>query len=396
MSRNSTPVLSSIIKTTAKYHDSNEPNKLKPIIKIDSNAAEHHYYIINDDDDDNDYNNQLHSMKNGGLNYIRASIDSGRDNPFKPEGEIYRSAEPIVDYYKFGPNQSRAQSPSYDELVSCYQSKLMTVANNHETGLEALNAKNDKKKNKSKKKNKKEQETYRKQMRNDEQQQQRANGTHSSCALVADNNTGERRASCWRRWLCCGCRCNNKRRMTTNLDINNVPKISSTINDQNTDNDEHQRRQISDRMRANLEIGSNLAALKEQQESNEKIMPKQKLILVNNEIREENNIEENSRLPINDVSDPLINVTDSTTTTNLTMTKKEQPSNDIITSRTIETTNILSAHKDPNDSVIKIQSTPSNQQIEQDKSQSTRADSPTSASQKIEFVVANNVITAGQ
>jgi len=50
-------------------------------------------------------------------NTVRSSIDSGRDNPFKPDGEIYRSADPIVDYYKFGPNQSRTQTPDYSELL---------------------------------------------------------------------------------------------------------------------------------------------------------------------------------------------------------------------------------------------------------------------------------------
>lgn len=79
-----------IIKATAKIREAEESIKQKPIIQIDKD------YL---------------------LNSIRASIDSGRDNPFRPDGEIYKSADPIVDYYKYGPNQSRAQSPSDNQLL---------------------------------------------------------------------------------------------------------------------------------------------------------------------------------------------------------------------------------------------------------------------------------------
>lgn len=51
-------------------------------------------------------------------NTIRVSIDSGRDNPFRPDGPIYRSVDPIVDFYRTTPSsrpQSRAEEPESAE-----------------------------------------------------------------------------------------------------------------------------------------------------------------------------------------------------------------------------------------------------------------------------------------
>lgn len=81
---------SELIKTTAKYQEAAEPVKQKPVIQIERPLP----------------------------NTIKASlVDSGRDNPFRPDGEIYKSADPIVDYYKHGANQSRAQSPTDSQLL---------------------------------------------------------------------------------------------------------------------------------------------------------------------------------------------------------------------------------------------------------------------------------------
>lgn len=81
-----------VIKTTARFQEANEPNRQRPIIRIDP---------------------AISFDASGDLpNTIRDSIGSGRDNPFRPDGKIYRSADPIVDYYKNGPNQSRGQSPA--------------------------------------------------------------------------------------------------------------------------------------------------------------------------------------------------------------------------------------------------------------------------------------------
>lgn len=125
--------MSGIIKATAKFQEAAEPIKQKPIIQIDRTALP---------------------------NTIRSSLDSGRDNPFRPDGEIYKSADPIVDYYKYGPNQSRAQSPTDSQL-------LLNVGDSKEADK---NNKTRRKKTKTKKED------------------------------------GERR-SCWRKWFCCCCCC---------------------------------------------------------------------------------------------------------------------------------------------------------------------------------------------
>lgn len=124
-----------IIKTTAKIQEAEEPIRQKPIIQINKE------YLSNN---------------------VRASTDSGRDNPFRPDGEIYRSADPIVDYYKYGPNQSRAQSPSDSQLLL-----------NGKEGI--VDGKKVKKKRRRKE---------------------------------AADDTGRR--PCWRRWLCCCCCCFDK------------------------------------------------------------------------------------------------------------------------------------------------------------------------------------------
>lgn len=136
---------SEIIKTTAKYQEANEPIKQKPIIQIERPLP----------------------------NTIKASLDGGRDNPFRPDGEIYKSANPIVDYYKYGPNQSRAQSPTDSQLL---------------LGLNAPASEADDKQ--VDKKNKKKKRAKRK-------------TDHEE-----DGDSNNKRRSCFSRWFCCCCHCN--------------------------------------------------------------------------------------------------------------------------------------------------------------------------------------------
>lgn len=75
------------IKVTARFQDSVQPIRHRPIIRIE------------------------------GSHIVRTSVDSGRDNPFKPDGDIYKSADPIVDYYKQASNQSRPQSANDDSAL---------------------------------------------------------------------------------------------------------------------------------------------------------------------------------------------------------------------------------------------------------------------------------------
>lgn len=117
-----------IIKTTARYQDTDEPSKQRPIIHIAPALP----------------------------NTIRSSLDGGRDNPFRPDGAIYRSADPIVDYYKHGSAQSRGQSPTDSQLIL-----------NGSTG----------------------------------ERQDRP--TSDECVGATDRH----RKSCLRRWLCCCCCC---------------------------------------------------------------------------------------------------------------------------------------------------------------------------------------------
>lgn len=129
----------SVIKATARLQEAHEPPRQKPIIKLDPRHQQELMMAhINEA-------NQLASS-------IRASIDSGRDNPFRPDGEIYKLTNPIVDYYKFGPNQSRAVTPTYAEL-------------------DYFSSKNKRKR-------------------------------RAEAAAAAKNNDTR---PCWRRWLCCCC-----------------------------------------------------------------------------------------------------------------------------------------------------------------------------------------------
>lgn len=138
---------SDVIKATATFQEANEPPRQRPIIQISPS------------------NGQQQILSS---NLVRASIDSGRDNPFRPDGEIYKSADPIVDYYRHGPNQSRGQSPTDSQLLLNQNSKA--------------SKKNSKKAKKADKK-----------------------------ADRAKKNTeasqGAGREACWRRWLCCLCCC---------------------------------------------------------------------------------------------------------------------------------------------------------------------------------------------
>lgn len=86
---------SGIIKTTARYREPNEAQRQWPVIQVADPAG-----------------NRQHLP-----NTIRASLDSGRDNPFRPDGPIYKSADPIVDYYKNGANLSRPQSPTDSQIL---------------------------------------------------------------------------------------------------------------------------------------------------------------------------------------------------------------------------------------------------------------------------------------
>ena len=133
-----------IIRTTARFQEAAEPVKQRPCIIQVEEAGEARAHLPNT---------------------VRASMDSqGRDNPFRPDGKIYKSADPIVDYYKHGPNQSRAQSPA-DALLS---------------SARADEKKLDKDSNKKNRKTK-----------------------------VSNNREQE---PCWRRWLCCRCCCCCKRK----------------------------------------------------------------------------------------------------------------------------------------------------------------------------------------
>jgi len=137
-----------IIKATARFHEAEEPLRQKPIIQQDRVLP----------------------------NTVRASIDSGRDNPFKPDGKIYKLADPIVDYYKYGPNQSRAQSPTDSQLLLGFG----------QTGEANKSAENNDKNPKRKKRRK--------------------------------GNEGDEERSCCRRWFCCCCGLCGKRNVPANGD----------------------------------------------------------------------------------------------------------------------------------------------------------------------------------
>lgn len=156
-----------IIKTTARYQEANEPPRQKPIIQIDSDFA---------------------SAGNR-----HSSIDSGRDNPFRPDGPIYKSADPIVDFYKYGPNHSRPHSPTDSQLAM-------------------LSGSQDGKAGGAKTKETKEQKRRRKRR---EKQEAKATGD-------------QQKQSCWRRWLCCCC-CRCCRRRSNKCQALEMPQDSGRL-----------------------------------------------------------------------------------------------------------------------------------------------------------------------
>lgn len=183
-----------IIKTTARFQETQEPLRQKPIIQIDPNAPLQQYE-----------------------NLARASIDSGRDNPFRPDGKIYKSADPIVDYYKHGPHQSRTQSPTDSKL-------LIGGDYNDDDEAEELVAGKKNKKNKNKKEKKR---------------ARRKGETGATLTLSSSSSSSEmkknidlnekkkkkkREQPCWRRWICCCCccfeegGCCSRKNQTTKLD----------------------------------------------------------------------------------------------------------------------------------------------------------------------------------
>lgn len=148
-----------VIKTTAKLHEASEPDRYKPIIRID---------------DKNGRTTVTHiSNSNELANTIRASIDSGRDNPFRPDGEIYKMTDPIVDFYKLGPNQSRSQTPTYADLTPS-KSKSSSLKQNKDNKLRW--------RRKSSSKNNK-------------------NNDNNNVSSEIEPR------SCWSKWFCCCCCC---------------------------------------------------------------------------------------------------------------------------------------------------------------------------------------------
>lgn len=131
------------IKVTARFQDSVEPIRHRPIIRIE------------------------------GSHIVRTSIDSGRDNPFRPDGDIYKSADPIVDYYKQAANQSRPQS-----------------ANDNSALIGTSNGEKKQKRRFWRKRKFDDQGDGASRSRDETQKQQKT-----------------QKMSCLRRWLCCGC-CN--------------------------------------------------------------------------------------------------------------------------------------------------------------------------------------------
>lgn len=144
-----------IIKTTARFQEAQEPLRQKPIIQIDPDAPLQQYE-----------------------NLARSSIDSGRDNPFRPDGKIYKSADPIVDYYKYGPHQSRTQSPTDSKLLMGDHTEDSQDENSLGAGDEKTKSKNKNKKKKTKRK---------------------------VAVERANKLPDEKRKPCWRRWFCCCC-----------------------------------------------------------------------------------------------------------------------------------------------------------------------------------------------
>lgn len=183
----------SIIKTTARFQEVSDPLRQRPIIKIDSpvsnttTTSTTHLY-------NNNNNPKL-------PNTIRSSLDSGRDNPFRPDGEIYKSADPIVDYYKHGANQSRTQSPTDSQL-------LLNGANGGDKNKTTNSDKQQKKQKKQKKKC-------------------NANGEGGA------DDEEEKKKSCWKRWFCCCCCCCKKKKLNDES-MTPAPTTTTTTNEKTT------------------------------------------------------------------------------------------------------------------------------------------------------------------
>lgn len=161
------------IKTTARFHEALQVDKQKPIIRIDSGNGQAVMSHVSN-------STEL-------ANTIRASIDSGRDNPFRPDGEIYKMTDPIVDYYLFGPDHSRSKTPIYAELDS-------SETNSKRSNREA-------KKGKLGKKSKWRREAPKVRKQNNSMQE------------TSGENEQEKQ-SCWRRWFfCCCCCCRRRSRV---------------------------------------------------------------------------------------------------------------------------------------------------------------------------------------
>lgn len=178
-----------VIKTTARFQEPNEPNRQRPILKISDGEGRTRLAHLGE-------SNEL-------ANNVRASIDSGRDNPFRPDGEIYRMTDPIVDFYKFGPNGSRAQTPTYAELNGTRAAK---------------GADKQSKKSASR--------LWRKKNRAAPAQAtpisapNQRSPEHSGAPA---HEGSARKESCWRRWFCCRCCCasNGKQKATSATEAKN-------------------------------------------------------------------------------------------------------------------------------------------------------------------------------
>lgn len=158
-----------IIKTTARFQEAHEPLKQKPIIQIDPAAPLQQYE-----------------------NLARSSIDSGRDNPFRPDGKIYKSADPIVDYYKFGPHQSRAHSPTDSQLLV---GKQFGDDDGHEdAGDEAKLRPSGKK-------------WWRRKRADDKKKHPNLSTTTDDARPARSKVKDAKERPCWRRWFCCCCCC---------------------------------------------------------------------------------------------------------------------------------------------------------------------------------------------
>lgn len=158
-----------VIKAEAKYHEANEPDRCKPILRIDDRNGRTILTHVGDSD-------ELANM-------IRVSIDSGRDNPFKPGGDIYKMTDPIVCYYKNGPIQSRTQTPTYAQLNDS------NSGNNNYIELDT--------KSKSKSRF-----WWRGKPSEDGEREKLGESR-----IEPNQRVPIRKRSCWRKWICCCCCC---------------------------------------------------------------------------------------------------------------------------------------------------------------------------------------------